>query len=110
MPAPKKLSSETRLSASKASTDVEPTPIDELLFDERNPRTPERLGPRPTQNQIRDLLIGEAEAREIVPSFMINGYLPHEPLLPSPQCGIHSTREKTRSPVQGATFGTQGVA
>lgn len=85
MAAPKRLISRARLGASTPTTDVEPTPIDQLLFDERNPRTAERLGPRLTQNQICDFLIGEMEARELIPSFVVNGYLPCEPLVVRPQ-------------------------
>ncbi len=60
--------------------------IDDLRFDETNPRVVERLGNRPTQKQIHDLLLAE-EARELVPSFMANGYLPYEPLIVRPASG-----------------------
>jgi hypothetical protein len=86
MAASRRTSSQLRsASAAPAAPHIEPIPIDQLLFDEKNPRIAERLGPRPTQNQIRDILIGEMEARELVPSFIANGYLPYEPLVVRPQ-------------------------
>lgn len=82
----RRTSSQLRSAAvAPVSPNIEPIPVDQLLFDEKNPRIAERLGPRPTQNQIRDVLTGEMEARELVPSFMANGYLPYEPLIVRPQ-------------------------
>jgi ParB-like chromosome segregation protein Spo0J len=58
--------------------------IDELQFDPTNPRLAERVGPNATQAQIRGLLLGEMEARDLVPSLIANGYLPYEPLIVKP--------------------------
>lgn len=56
--------------------------LDLLDFDPENPRTVERLGHQASQTQIQDFLLGnEMNARDLVPSFMTNGYIPYEPLI-----------------------------
>lgn len=56
--------------------------LDKLRFDMENPRISERLPPSATQDQIESLLItGDMKARELVPSFIENGYIPYEPLI-----------------------------
>ena len=61
-------------------------PIDQLEFDPENPRIVERLGEKPSQQQIEYLLLtGEMKARELVPSFIENGYIPYEPLIVRPR-------------------------
>ncbi len=61
---------------------VEYLPLTVLRYDCGNPRIVERLGGNPTQDQIRDLLLGgEINARELVPSFIENGYIPYEPMI-----------------------------
>ena len=63
----------------------EQIPLDKLRFDPTNPRIAERLGDGPTQAQIEQLLLtGEMRARELVPSFMENGFIPYEPLIVRP--------------------------
>jgi ParB-like chromosome segregation protein Spo0J len=64
-----------------------PQPIDivSLQFDPENPRTVERLGLDASQGQIEEFLLGgEMKARELVPSFIENGYIPYEPLIVKP--------------------------
>src|SRR5262249_1070796 len=47
-----------------------------------NPRTVERLGNNASQGQIEEFLLGgEMKARDLVPSFIANGYIPYEPLI-----------------------------
>ena len=61
--------------------------IDKLRFDPHNPRIAERLGKSPSQDQMYNLLLGDSvamSARELIPSFMVNGYLPYEPLIVRP--------------------------
>lgn len=59
--------------------------LNKLLYDPTNPRVVERLRDKPTQAQIEDLLLGgEFKARELVPSFIENGYIPYEPLIVRP--------------------------
>jgi ParB-like nuclease domain len=56
--------------------------LDQLRYDPKNPRVVERLGENPTQAHIEELLLGsEMKARELVPSFIENGYIPYEPLI-----------------------------
>src|SRR6266566_2027462 len=60
--------------------------IDRLEFDPRNPRTVERLGENASQNQIEEFLLGgEMKARDLIPSFSANGYIPYEPLIVKPR-------------------------
>ena len=67
------------------TTTIESIPLEKLRFDPENPRIVERLGDKPTQAQIEDLLLsGEMKARELVPSFMENGYLPYDPMMVRP--------------------------
>jgi ParB-like chromosome segregation protein Spo0J len=56
-------------------------PLEQLQFDATNPRIVERLGPRPGQRQIYNLLVNEEDARDLIPSFIENGYLPTDPLI-----------------------------
>lgn len=43
-------------------------------------------GSKPTQPQVEQLLLsGEMRARELIPSFIENGYIPYEPLIVRPQ-------------------------
>src|SRR5438876_10233591 len=61
-----------------------PQPIDIgiLEFDPENPRTVERLGDDASQGEIEEFLLGgEMKARDLVPSFIANGYIPYEPLI-----------------------------
>ena len=61
-----------------------PRPIEltALEFDPENPRTIERLGPGASQGKIEEFLLGsEMKARDLVPSFISNGYIPYEPLI-----------------------------
>ena len=56
-----------------------------LRFDEQNPRVFERLGLKPSQQEIQHLLVaGDMRARDLVPSFIENGYIPYEPLIVRP--------------------------
>jgi ParB-like chromosome segregation protein Spo0J len=56
--------------------------LDALRFDPDNPRIVERLGEHPSQPDIEDLLVtGDMRARELIPSFMANGYIEYEPLI-----------------------------
>ena len=72
----------------RRALNVEPILIDDLRFDSSNPRIAEIAGESPTQARIRDLLLGgDMQARELVPSFMENGYLPYEPLIVRPAKG-----------------------
>ncbi len=53
-----------------------------LRFDPENPRTVERLGNDASQGEIEGFLLGgEMKARDLVPSFIANGYIPYEPLI-----------------------------
>lgn len=74
--------------------------IEKLDFDPTNPRIVERLGESPTRPQISELILGESagmSARELIPSFMINGYLPYEPLIVRPEKrGRHLVLEGNR--------------
>jgi ParB-like nuclease domain len=74
--------------------------IEKLDFDPTNPRIVERLGESPTRSQISELILGESagmSARELIPSFMINGYLPYEPLIVRPEKrGRHLVLEGNR--------------
>jgi len=56
--------------------------IKHLKFDPQNPRTVERLGDGAAQGEIEEFLLGgEMKARDLVPSFIANGYIPYEPLI-----------------------------
>src|SRR5205085_11805865 len=56
--------------------------IKHLKFDPENPRTVERLGANASQAAIEEFLLGgEMKARDLVPSFIANGYIPYEPLI-----------------------------
>src|SRR5258706_460112 len=56
--------------------------INKLEFDPENPRTVERLGRKASQGQIEEFFLGgEMKARDLVPSFITNGYIPYEPLI-----------------------------
>jgi hypothetical protein len=71
--------------AAAAAGRPEPIPIQKIRFDASNPRIAERLGGGATQRQIEQLLLtGEMKARELVPSFMENGFIPYEPLIVRP--------------------------
>jgi ParB-like nuclease domain len=60
--------------------------LDRLRYDPKNPRVAERLDGNATQAQIEQLLLGsEMKARELVPSFIENGYIPYEPLIVRPE-------------------------
>jgi len=72
-------------------------PLGRLRYDPKNPRVVERLGEDPTQAQIEQLLLGtEMKARELVPSFIENGYIPYEPLIVRPQGNTFSVIEGNR--------------
>ena len=78
-----KLKTRSRRS-SVAVPDSKPQRIDitGLEFDPENPRTVERLGQGASQGQIEEFLLGgEMKARDLVPSFIANGYIPYEPLI-----------------------------
>jgi hypothetical protein len=63
----------------------QPIDINILEFDPLNPRTVERLGLDASQAKIEEFLLGgEMKARELVPSFVENGYIPYEPLIVKP--------------------------
>src|SRR5713226_3072720 len=71
--------------------------LSSLRYDPKNPRVVERLGENPTQGQIEQLLLGsEMKARELVPSFIENGYIPYEPLIVRPQGSAFSVIEGNR--------------
>jgi hypothetical protein len=73
-------------STSRPESEVLRISINKLRFDPTNPRIAELAGESPTQAQIRDLLLGpDMQARDLVPSFMENGYLPYEPLIVRPE-------------------------
>jgi len=56
--------------------------VKNLKFDPENPRTVERLGNDASQSEIEEFLLGgEMKARDLVPSFIANGYIPYEPLI-----------------------------
>lgn len=56
--------------------------LDRLSYDPTNPRIAERLGPSPSQKMIEDMLLGgDMKARELIPSFIENGYIPYEPMV-----------------------------
>src|SRR6188508_3128442 len=60
-----------------------------LRYDPMNPRIVERLGEKPKQGDIEALLLsGEFNARELVPSFIENGYIPYDPLIVRPDGGV----------------------
>jgi ParB-like chromosome segregation protein Spo0J len=66
--------------------EITPISLQKLRYDPQNPRFAERLGPKPTQGQIEQLLLGtEMKARELVPSFMENGYIPYEHMIVRPE-------------------------
>src|SRR5205823_3318524 len=66
--------------------DPQRLPLAQLRYDPENPRVAERLGEKPTQDQIEHLLLGsEMKARDLVPSFIENGYIPYEPLIIRPE-------------------------
>jgi hypothetical protein len=75
-----------------------PVEIDKLRFDPQNPRIAESLGGRSSQKQILELLFApEIDARELVPSFIENGYLPYEPLIVRPERkGVFTVLEGNR--------------
>lgn len=61
-------------------------PLENLQFDPENPRIAESLGRNRSQKHILTVLLGsDIDARELVPSFMENGYLPYEPLIVRPE-------------------------
>ena len=71
--------------------------ISALEFDPLNPRTVERLGLDASQAQIEEFLLGgEMKARELVPSFIENGYIPYEPVIVK-----HDKRKGTFVVVEG---------
>lgn len=77
--------------------EVRPLPLDSLRYDPKNPRIVEQIGENPTQPQIQALLLGdEMKARELVPSFIENGYIPCEPLIVRPFRGEHIVIEGNR--------------
>src|ERR1700730_1137812 len=90
----------TRKESSRPLPKFEYLEIKDLDFDPTNPRIVERLGKSPTQKQISDLVLGESVgmgARELIPSFMVNGYLPYEPLIVRPvKRGRHVVLEGNR--------------
>jgi len=56
--------------------------LDLLRFDAENPRVVELLGDSPGQTEIEELLNGaDMRARDLIPSFVANGYIPYEPLV-----------------------------
>jgi ParB-like chromosome segregation protein Spo0J len=58
----------------------------QLRYDSKNPRVVESLGDKPSQDQIEAILLGgEVKARELIPSFIENGYIPYEPLIVRPE-------------------------
>ncbi|MBI4658342.1 MAG: ParB N-terminal domain-containing protein [Verrucomicrobia bacterium] len=60
--------------------------LDSLEFDPENPRTLELLGRDASQGRIEEFLLGgEMKARDLVPSFIANGYIPYEPLIVRPR-------------------------
>src|SRR5882672_7757444 len=78
-----KASSKSKQSSAPAP-EGKPQPLDisSLEFDPENPRTVERLGLDASQGQIEEFLLGgEMKARELIPSFVENGYIPYEPLI-----------------------------
>src|SRR5215210_1052401 len=83
--------------ATEFSEELQYLPLDQLRYDPKNPRIVERLGENPTQAQIESLLLGtEMKARELVPSFIENGYIPYEPLIVRPQGNTFATIEGNR--------------
>src|SRR5882724_9145815 len=78
---PKK-TAKSRQAAVEIEGKPQPLDIDRLVFDPENPRTVERLGADASQRQIEEFLLGgEMKARDLVPSFTANGYIPYEPLI-----------------------------
>jgi len=75
-----------------------PLQVDQLRFDPGNPRIAEALGRSPSQREMYDYLVSaEMEARELVPSFVVNGYLPYEPLIVRPaKRGTYTVLEGNR--------------
>jgi hypothetical protein len=74
-------------SATAPSTNLQRIDIKLLRFDPLNPRLVPILPGKTTQGQIQDILLNNMEARELVPSFIENGYLPYEPLIVRPEEG-----------------------
>src|SRR5438105_6121127 len=63
--------------------------LEKLRFDPENPRVVEQLGERSSQTDIEKLLLdGPMNARELIPSFVTNGFIPYEPLIVKPE-GSH---------------------
>jgi hypothetical protein len=83
MPQGDKMTAKVRRSSARPSSGKpQAIRIDDLRFDADNPRTVERLGRDASQSDIADFLLGgEMKARELVPSFVTNGYIPYEPLI-----------------------------
>ncbi len=73
----------TRETAPPRPEKVDYLEIDKLLYDEENPRVNEFIvGKDITQKGIEEwLLSSEMKARELVPSFIENGFIPYEPLI-----------------------------
>lgn len=67
--------------APSSQPDLHWLPINSLRFDERNPRLADRAGREKSQQQIQEFLLEEMNARELVSSFMTNGYIPYDPLI-----------------------------
>lgn len=63
--------------------------ISEMEFDAENPRIKYLLSGKSTsQDNIYTILLGPGmDARELVPSFVQNGYLPYEPMIVRPKKG-----------------------
>jgi hypothetical protein len=71
--------------------------IDKLRFNPENPRFATALPEGATQAQIRDTLIQNMEARDLVSSFIKNGYLPYEPIIvKSVKGGLYTVLEGNR--------------
>jgi ParB-like chromosome segregation protein Spo0J len=71
--------------------------LQDLRFDPTNPRIIESLGESPSQESIQRLLLGgEMKARELIPSFVENGYLIYEPLIVRPNRGVYIVVEGNR--------------
>lgn len=65
-----------------AEVELRQISIEDLRFDETNPRIVELLGDTPRQADIERLLLGdEMRAAELIPSFIENGYIAYEPLI-----------------------------
>lgn len=60
--------------------------IDDLRFDRENPRLADRTPARASQEQLKEALLSSPmDARELVPSFVANGFLPYDPLIVRPR-------------------------